>query len=986
MKVVLHGPSLFNSGPRGAEEKEAPTSSEERVLRQIVIALYHAAAQVFAKRYRAIAERHPAGFNYSPTRPLRFGLSRELLDQELLEKAAQLRIDLDGAPGLAVLRSYWDAFGLLELGVLREIKEHDVSFGTKGSDQGFRELVALASAAQAYRVVTGKFEVTEEEKRQDEAKASLSGDSKIEAKDVINGAVSLAVGAALGMATLQQTGSPVAAALGGALTTAITNASIGFSASRSRTTTRSQEVKFLPDRSVTSLLRMLPELIQRFRDCDLVPVFVIDELDKVPELETKLPQIVRYLKMFFTEKAFFCFLTGREYMEYVTSQLAENPYSDLHTAFTNRSFVIYRADALHRYLDEVLRIEDASDRASVIDREILSYALLQKSRMHPFDLQREIRALLSPDGAITLAPGSTTGNMTFRLAAMMQVAVEVVLSDTFLADRIRENPEFAQLAYDALYYPSKVWSQGQRTLKLKAESFVADIRTPGATAHSVAETDNQLLFTQVRRLIHLVSNPSALKKEPAIRTLNVPQSVLDAFPNTFELIGADPQDSYTWFRNTFGHPYLTRDVTKIDTPELHAAEEWLDSFYAAWGAAGAPPLDDCAIKYRILPTSPLHSQVQDARSRFAMLRDTGLPYPDMESDAEDIVSFTQRLKARSAALAQSLLLAEDAKRHGTGLTTLTEGLTSVSAALSLSLVDASHATIERIFKERYGALASETFGVIRAARGRVVDVNVDEWRSSFTRGQEALQAVPPLGTQAHWGTRFRQFLQPNGPVSFDPEFYDIVLHLTGRPTFINPRLDQIPLATWSGLFSEAVQGAKSDWLAVPALVALGFGAYAGVLFESFVRSSKVSPIFREFLELAKARPVTTTPTVMLIRADTPGPSSEWLVTPGASCISLTKAQWSKLYADANLNMGALTFSFTLAELPHNLQTFQNPQAIRESVLDAKWPQYIRSPERPFAFLTPRNRTGLSIPAGVPLVPYARDLSQAIEELTASDRP
>ncbi|HSL69164.1 MAG TPA: hypothetical protein VK864_02935, partial [Longimicrobiales bacterium] len=75
---------------------------------------------------------------------------------ELFERAARLELELDQYPLPAELREFWRAGAFLQRGVL---------FGHqhRAADQGFRELVAVASVAQAYARVSGilKAELTQ---------------------------------------------------------------------------------------------------------------------------------------------------------------------------------------------------------------------------------------------------------------------------------------------------------------------------------------------------------------------------------------------------------------------------------------------------------------------------------------------------------------------------------------------------------------------------------------------------------------------------------------------------------------------------------------------------------------------------------------------------------------------------------------------------------------------------------------------------------
>jgi hypothetical protein len=157
--VRLHGPSLLNPAQRLPADATTPDpktpepSAQEKicenVLRTIVINLYQAAAEEFATAYRKRAKD---------------------TGNEALERAAQLRLTLDGAPNAASLRDFWDAANALETGVLLETSSR--------RDQGLREIVALATAAEAYRSCTGQFSREDE----DTASAGHREEIKLEAE------------------------------------------------------------------------------------------------------------------------------------------------------------------------------------------------------------------------------------------------------------------------------------------------------------------------------------------------------------------------------------------------------------------------------------------------------------------------------------------------------------------------------------------------------------------------------------------------------------------------------------------------------------------------------------------------------------------------------------------------------------------------------------------------------------------------------------
>src|SRR5207237_5519466 len=106
---------------------------------------------------------------------------------EARELTAQFRIDLDRGPDLVELREFWERADALDSGVL-----------TNGA--GVKELVTAASAAQAYRVVTGKFEETDKQTVADSAKSSISVEVMSQLKDLLQPLAAIAVAFGVGKA------------------------------------------------------------------------------------------------------------------------------------------------------------------------------------------------------------------------------------------------------------------------------------------------------------------------------------------------------------------------------------------------------------------------------------------------------------------------------------------------------------------------------------------------------------------------------------------------------------------------------------------------------------------------------------------------------------------------------------------------------------------------------------------------------------------
>jgi hypothetical protein len=180
--VKLHGPSLLTDElprPGGGEkpsqdapaktannaEEEEPkalarstrnTGTAHGALVQITIALYRALTREFAEAYA-----------------IRARAAYRLQVDDQLDIGAQFRLDLDRAPDAARLRAYWERLadasagpdtGAIAGGIIwpQEIGAYFHAAGLP--DQSTREMVALATATQAFQVCSGVVEYRETKK------------------------------------------------------------------------------------------------------------------------------------------------------------------------------------------------------------------------------------------------------------------------------------------------------------------------------------------------------------------------------------------------------------------------------------------------------------------------------------------------------------------------------------------------------------------------------------------------------------------------------------------------------------------------------------------------------------------------------------------------------------------------------------------------------------------------------------------------------
>ena len=511
--IMLQGPNLLPN-----QDDELPVAEDadktqvaqkkispmENVLRQITLGLYGALAREIAQAFRRHAEALAAAPNSSvaadPT--------------ELIEFAAALELELDEYPGKARLRRFYEQAGVLDTGVLRPSTGRfsdatSVMKSGRRPDQGMRELVALCSACEAYRRISGTFTSKQEDKHGAKATDERKIDWDLKGKDILTPLLPVVVGtlAGAGLLTSHIASGPLAAFA--AIIVAIGSAfAFKYSIGRSRERSATREDLFIPDLRVATLDRVLPVLIERLRSAGLAPVFVIDELDKVKSLSFQIPEMVRRLKKLVAENALFCFLTDRTYYEQMRSREEEKPYSIEHTSFTHQLFLIFRHRDLHIFLKEVLQPpdipsdtlqlstvalaeRDAENQTKVErdDAEVLRYLLLYAARMHSIDLRRELLQIRDDKGDVTLRRGELQANRRYGLELQMQVAIETLLNQQGMQWELDRRPEFRRLAHDALYYLAARWEDAEIVLDLR-ESEDGDAHGRLLRGHGGAPTGN----------------------------------------------------------------------------------------------------------------------------------------------------------------------------------------------------------------------------------------------------------------------------------------------------------------------------------------------------------------------------------------------------------------------------------------------------------------------------------------------------------------
>jgi hypothetical protein len=465
--VKLHGASLLSEGQQKEDDALSlvvevqpalAKPSTETALQQITIALYRAFAREIASAFtfhaRQIALLRPKP-SHKPDLP---------------ELAGQLTLDLDQAPDIAVMRAAWQRLGKMEAGILWPSSYGETLAAGGLKDRGVREILALATANQAFQVCSGKIETSRTTKESANREASVKSESKADAKDIANKLWSLAAGALVGGALLPTVSATAAAGagLGAAL---LSTLALTWSSKRMVRSERGLEYSFIIDRSVQTLDRDLPLVIDRIRDVGLAPVFVIDELDKIDAPAECIKAIIDRLKNLTTDYGFFCFLTDRSYYDHIRLKMQNEAFPSEHTYFSHRLLILYRPDELAEFVHRLWSSDTTAGTMDDVSAWVLTALVLHRARLNTVDVMRTIAQLSDDQGRFRPGADRIRSRAEYLVPMAIQLAIEHELRKPELRSRIEDDPAFAQLAIDALYMISRAWEDNKVEVQIDRENM-----------------------------------------------------------------------------------------------------------------------------------------------------------------------------------------------------------------------------------------------------------------------------------------------------------------------------------------------------------------------------------------------------------------------------------------------------------------------------------------------------------------------------------
>jgi hypothetical protein len=156
----------------------------------------------------------------------------------------------------------------------------------------------------------------------------------------------------------------------------------------------------------------------------------------------------------------------------------------------------------------------------------------------------------------------------------IQLAIELVLTNEFVAKRISRDANFARTIYDALYYPVNLWYADESQVECSCAALLAGISRITGEPLELEAPDLDFLHTQVKAVLGLIANlphlVERLREAFRLKRLvmeddNILGRLLDAIPKELHLLKPVPgrEDVYQWEYNPSGIPYRASAIQDI---------------------------------------------------------------------------------------------------------------------------------------------------------------------------------------------------------------------------------------------------------------------------------------------------------------------------------------------------------------------------------------------------------------------------------------
>lgn len=885
------------------------------VLTQMMKCLFHEVSDEFRKRFREAALQVSPG----------------LKQQDLLEIAAQLDLEIADGPSASRLRSFWHRMGVIGRGVLfPPVPDRP--------DSGLQEILVLSFLGQAYQVISGTIEEKQKQSEASKTQSSSTLSTAYELKNLLAPVAGLLTGGFVGVWVAAD---PVSAVLLGLLTGAVVSFGFSYSSTRSKSRELSVESVFIKDRTIPSLSGVLPVLVQRIRAIGLAPIFVVDELDKVQGLENRMQELVKHLKFLVTEKSFTCFLTDRRYLAYLNRQASQLAYAREYTYFSDHLLVLYYPTELRAFIKEVLdtTVPTGSQEGDLTpskqlekdeeDVEKIAYVLLHRSRMHPIDLRRQID-ILSNKQSFTMEDSFPSPRSRFEI--LMQVAIEWLLDGEDVQTQIAGNAYSRQVVYDALYYPSRLWDDASNAetkripgfkdfgrtpdekkpgLELKENSFSEYIESRSALEEDQTErssvvaklpdakpkpvedkrisgTDFDFLFIKVRELLNFLCSPESLIAEinESTRQRKPPNFILNEIPKDSLrlMIQEKGKLNYRWLYDVSGRYLHTRDVDSI-VEDVRAAVTRIRMLISSLDSVGVSGGLQTMANLKVIPRPSNLRAVMLALDRLDRLAGDGVPYGKMSADRDAVIEFDRTLEEFEPNLKAALLSAAVFAPEVIIIPSPSPGNPAKSQASAWF----SEALVQVCRFLQLTASRDEDFRKLNVLLGSCAAISEvtaeDELENVFGVVADLSRRLPVSETEAAsitksaWDNSKGRFSQrfKDGIERFDAQFEDVftLLRKSGPGFELATDFSVITARNWTRLLLRSLSGEVPDWLRVAASLELGMIELADRLAKTVPGDE---PLLSQWVEDAKLYLPPTTPrrSALVLAVDQRSLTDNWM--------------------------------------------------------------------------------------------------------------
>lgn len=457
--------------PDDDAETPAPTQPSEprhRFLETLCCALHRTVTHEFLRSIRTRIDNRIARESSQRTATGRTSGPPTWRHRAQVETVAQLEQEIEEFVHPSRLREYWTRLDLLRppsggsalFDPLSRAATHLLP------DQGIQEVSLLTTLNRLYLRVTGDYRKNASAAvhgtgKRDFAQSILDADKWRPILAGLFGGVVTGAGAAAatGLDTVT-----VVTAVGGTIIASLLSTLFPSVRSQQDLTSTTQ---FDRDYSLRTLHLEIPRIIDGMFQVGLCPIFIIDELDKVPGLHSQMAGVLQYLKHFFRSDGFFVFLTHREFYDDLVRREQADPVSVTTTWFTDRLFIEFTPWDIRRFFRRRVRpditgVERQPDRDAVTQFLVAwEYVLLFRSGGTMAELWRQYTRIPFVAGAINVSQRVPD---VYLVECLFEVALELELERLLTLGMIGRSPGSIQQMRYFLRIPARRWKAGADSL------------------------------------------------------------------------------------------------------------------------------------------------------------------------------------------------------------------------------------------------------------------------------------------------------------------------------------------------------------------------------------------------------------------------------------------------------------------------------------------------------------------------------------------